>query len=99
MRPHRVIGIVSEPMIRAERLFGDLDGCDICSANGTWVACVLGIHVEGNEAWVQLSLVGEAPCSLVVHLHSGATSREAIGAISVWLDCPPIDRSTILEVR
>lgn len=99
MRPvDRVAGIPSEAVTRAESLFGELDGCDIHSGSGYWVACVLGIHVDRDEAWIQLSLVGETPCSLVVHLLPATTGRQAIGAITLWLDCPPINRLAILEV-
>ena len=99
MRPvDRVAGIPSEAMTRAESLFGELDGCDIRSRTGYWVACVLGIHVDRDQAWIQLSLAGEAPCSLVVHLSPATTVRQAIGEISVWLDCPPRHRPPILEV-
>jgi hypothetical protein len=94
----RVAGIPSEQLTRAESLFGELDGCDIHSGIGDFVACVLGIHVDRNEAWIQLSLVGVHPCSLVVHLLPAATGRETIGAISLWLDRAPIDRPAILEV-
>jgi hypothetical protein len=94
----RVAAIPSEPLTRAESLFGELDGCDIHSGTGYWVACVLGIHVEQNEAWIQLSLVGVPSCSLVVHLLPAATGRQTIGAIGLWLDRAPVDRPAILEV-
>ena len=95
---HRLVGIPSESATRAESLFGELDGCDIRGGTGDWVACVLGIHVDRDEAWIQLSLAGETPCSLVVHLLPAATGRQAIGAIGSWLDCRPFDRPGILEV-
>jgi hypothetical protein len=99
MRPvDRVAGISPEPLTRAEHLFGELDGCEIHSAAGQWVAAVLGIHVDRNEAWIQLSLDGDPPCSLVVHLLPAATGRQTIGAISLWLDRAPLDRPAILEV-
>jgi len=94
----RMTGSPSEPLTRAEALFAELDGCDIRSGLGYWVACVLGIHVDRDEAWIQLSLVGETHCSLVVHLLAAATGQQALGAIKSWLDCPPLTRPAILEV-
>jgi hypothetical protein len=93
-----VAGSSSEPLTRAESLFAELDGCDIRSGSKYWVARVLGIHLDRGETWIQLSLVGETSCSLVVHLLAGTTGHQAVGAISLWLECAPIERPAMLEV-
>jgi hypothetical protein len=92
-------GVVSQTPTRADVLFAELDGRDIALGSSHWLACVQGIHTERDEAWVQLSLVGKAPCSVVVHLLPSTTAREAIVAIASWLDSRNGERSRILEVN
>jgi hypothetical protein len=92
----RQINIPSERLTRAEHLFAELDGYDIRSGTSRWLACVLGIHTERDETWVQLSLVGPSPCSVVVHLLPRTTARDAIDAITSWLASP--DRPRIVQV-
>jgi hypothetical protein len=81
---------------RAERLFAELDGLDIRSAASRWFACVHGIHTERDEAWVQLSFIGQVPCTVVVHLLPRTTARQAIAAITAWVNSS--DRPRIIEV-
>lgn len=88
----------SKPETRVDTLFEELDGRDIYCGTSHWLTCVLGIHTEGDEAWVQLSLAGESSWSLVVHLLPRATGRQAIAAIDSWLDRRPADRPRIMEV-
>ena len=83
---------------REERLFAELDGRDIYSGTSHWFACVLGIHTTPEEDWVQLSLVGQFPCSLIVHLLPRTTAEQAINAINSWLKSPLDDRPRIVDV-
>jgi len=84
---------------REERLFAELDGQSIYSGTSHWLACVLGIHTTREEAWIQLSLVGQFPCSLILHLLPRSTAQQAIRAINSWVACPFDDRPRIVDVR
>jgi hypothetical protein len=90
--------MTSHTIAPEERLFAELDGQSIHSGTSHWLACVLGVHTTHEDAWVQLSLVGQFPCSLIVHLAPRTTAQQAIRAINSWLQCPFDDRPRIVDV-
>jgi hypothetical protein len=84
---------------RSERLFRELDGLEIHVETSRHVAYVLGIHVDHDETWVQLSLVGQPSSDLVLHLSSRATICGVAAALGAWLIIPPFDRPYVVGVQ
>ena len=64
----------------ADRWFQTLDHRQIDVGTHRWTARVVGIHTEGNEAWIQLA-TGRQDRNLVLHLSSWTTIDQVVAAI------------------
>lgn len=98
LQPLATIGRSTAPT-RSELLFRELDGFEIHVGTARHVAYVLGIHVDHDQAWVQLSLVGQSSSDLVLHLSSSATMRGVAAALRAWLIATPSDRPYVVDVQ
>ena len=83
--------------MRADALFQELDGRELRTGFSRWRASVLGIHMDGDDAWIQLSLVGPSNCSVVLHLLPTAAISGAIDALTSWLARAAPDRPRVVE--
>ena len=98
MAPSATVGC-STPFTRAESLFRELDGCEIHVGTSRHVAYVFDFHVDDDEAWVQLLLVGQPSSELVLHLSSGATMCGVVAALRAWLMTRPSNRLHVVNVQ
>ena len=70
---------------RADALIEALDGRHFLSEGSHWRAWVLGVHMDGDDAWVQLSLVGPVECTVVLHVLPTVEIDQATLAVHSWL--------------
>lgn len=80
---------VSRELTAADYLFIRLDRQRVVGRAITWVIEILGIVVEGRDAWVQMAPAGHPSRSVVVRMSSleGAADR-ALSALRTWSDTP-----------
>jgi hypothetical protein len=94
--------VVPRELTAADRLFLGLDRQRVVGRAITWVVEILGIVVEGREAWVQVAPAGYPSRSVVVRVSSsleGAAER-ALSALKAWSD-DPVDhrRPRVVDAR
>jgi hypothetical protein len=70
-----------EPPSLADRWFHTLDLRRISVGKRQWTARVTGIHLDGEEAWIQIAAGRQQDRSLVLHLSSWTTVDEAMTAM------------------
>ena len=73
----------------SDLLFIRLDRQRVVGRAITWVTEILGIFVEGRDAWVQVAPAGHPSRSVVVRMspREGAVER-ALSALRAWSDTP-----------
>ncbi|NOT25186.1 MAG: hypothetical protein HOP16_03690 [Acidobacteria bacterium] len=64
----------------ADRWFETLDHRQIDVGSRRWTARVVGIHTEGNEAWIQIA-TGREDRNLVLHLSGWTTIDQVVAAM------------------
>lgn len=69
----------------ADRWFQTLDHRQIDTGSHRWTARVVGIHTEGNEAWIQIA-TGRQDRDLVLHLSSWTTIDQVMAAMKTRPD-------------
>jgi hypothetical protein len=82
----------------ADRLFAELDNRAVNSAPYAWIAQVLGVHMIGTEAWVQVGSASEPLCSVMLHLSPHATADQALAALRAWSGTPLAERDSVVHV-
>jgi hypothetical protein len=70
-------------------LFGALDGQDFVAAGEHWRVEVFSVVEEATHVWIQLRLVGRLSRLLTLCLSRKADVREALEAVTTWLDGRP----------
>ena len=83
---------------RADALIEALDGRAFLSGGANWRAWVLGVHMDGDDAWVQLSLVGPVESSVVLHVLPTVEIDQATLAVHSWLGSASAIRPRVIEV-
>jgi hypothetical protein len=82
----------------AERLFSALDGRDLLVRGQAWHLEVYGICEEAGRRWIQLAIDGPHHYMLTVALAARAGGRQAVKALTAWLEQPSEDHA-ILNVN
>ena len=60
---------------------------------------MIGVHMAGDNAWVQLALVGRVNYDVVLHLRPTVPIRGATAAVTFWLKQASHGRQSGLEIR
>jgi hypothetical protein len=68
---------------RIDQLISTLDRQRIGEGSTSWVAEVLGVHVDGQDLWVQIAPAHAVAESIVLRLSAWATPQHAIAALAV----------------
>ena len=68
---------------RIDQLISTLDRQRIGEGATSWVTQVLGVHVDGQELWVQIAPDNDLSESVVLRLSAWATPQHAIAALAV----------------
>lgn len=58
------------------RIYRALEGLEIGEGPNHWIACVAGVHVDGNDAWVQVTKDGDDATAFVVRVPADATETD-----------------------
>ena len=82
----------------ADRLFAKLDNREIKGAPYEWTAQVLGVHMVGSDAWVQVASASEPSCAVLLHLSPRATADHALAALQAWSETPVAKRDSTVHV-
>jgi hypothetical protein len=82
----------------ADRLFAELDHRAIEGVSYSWVAQVLGVHMVGSEAWVQVASAHDPLCNVMLHLSPRATADHALAALQAWSVAPAAERNGVVHV-
>jgi hypothetical protein len=69
------------PQNLADRWFHTLDHRQINVGRRRWTARVIGIHLEGTEAWIQIAAGRAQQPSLVLHLSGWTTIDQVMAAM------------------
>jgi hypothetical protein len=72
----------------ADLLFSRLDKQRIRGKAATWMTEILGVFVEGREAWVQVAAAGHPTSSIVVRMSLQSGVDRVIAALKAWSDFP-----------
>jgi len=67
---------------RVEQIVTALDGRRFNQGADSWVADIVGVHVTGEELWVQVARRDYSGDSIVLHLSRWATAHHAVAALS-----------------
>jgi len=65
----------------ADRWFQTLDHRQIDVGTRRWTARVMGIHLEGQEAWIQIAAGRAQEKNLVLHLSGWTTVDQVVAAM------------------
>jgi hypothetical protein len=79
VRPSSDKGSYSQDL--ADRWFQTLDHRQIDVGKRRWTARVMGIHLDGREAWIQIAAGRAQERSLVLHLSGWTTIDQVIAAM------------------
>ncbi len=72
-----------------DRWYRALDYRRITVGTRCWLVLVTGIHVHGNNLWIQISHADNPDESLVLHVKRETSIDSAIAAVCAWA---PLDR-------
>jgi hypothetical protein len=90
MKPSRLnpIHTSRRALSTADLLFSRLDKQRIRGRAATWMTEILGVFVEGREAWVQVAAAGHPTTSIVVRMSLQSSVDRVIAALKAWSDFP-----------
>jgi len=80
-------------------LFAGLDRRRIPARTLTWITEILGIFVEGSEAWVQVAQEGRPARSVLLRMSPRGSVERALTALEAWTDFPHEKRPTVIDAR
>jgi hypothetical protein len=80
-----------------DRLFHELDNRRIGIGSESWVAQVFGIHLIGEEGWLQIASREEPWRSVVVHVRPETTAGHVALALARWAECTADDRPFLID--
>jgi hypothetical protein len=83
---------------REDALFAELDHRKIGRGATSWTVEVYGIHVEKNQAWIQVAPSRDAASSVLLHIPASCSSNHALAALEAWGQESPETRSRVIEV-
>lgn len=73
------------PPSHADDLFAELDHRRIGEGAASWLTEVAAIHMERQEAWVQVAPVGQSSRSVILHLSTQVTAKHALATLAkLW---------------
>ena len=73
------------PASPADDLFAELDHRQIGEGAVSWLTEVAAIHMERQEAWVQVAPVGQSSRSVILHLSTQVTAKHALATLAkLW---------------
>ena len=72
-----------------DRWYRALDYRRITVGTQYWLALVSGIHVHGNNLWIQISRADNSDESLVLHVSRETSIDSAIAAVRAWAPLDP----------
>jgi hypothetical protein len=76
-------------LLSLEDLYRELDGALARHGGVAWRLRILGIHLVGDERWIQVSAAaGGTRHDLVLHMSQGSRGDDAIASIETWLAHP-----------
>ena len=81
MEPVRPIGEDGGGQNLADRWFQTLDHRQIDIGARRWTARVMGIHLDGHEAWIQIATGRAQEKNLVLHLSGWTTMDQVVAAM------------------
>jgi hypothetical protein len=80
-------------------LFARLDRQRIPGRTFTWITEILGIFVEGSEAWVQVASEGRPSTSVLLRMSPRGSIARALTALEAWTDFPRENRPSVIDAR
>ena len=80
-------------------LFTRLDRQRVTGRAVTWMTEILGVFVEGTEAWVQIARAGHPATSVLVRVSPKDGVDRVIAALRAWTDFPLDNRPAVLDLR
>jgi hypothetical protein len=73
------------PASPADDLFAALDHRQIGEGAVSWLTEVAAIHMERQEAWVQVAPVGQSSRRVILHLSRQVTAKHALATLAkLW---------------
>jgi hypothetical protein len=82
----------------ADMLFARLDSQRISGDAATWITEVLGIFVDGSDAWIQVARAGHPLTNVVLRMSLRGNIERALTALKIWTDFPLESRPLVVEV-
>jgi hypothetical protein len=80
-------------------LFARLDRQRIPGRSFTWITEILGIFVEGSEAWVHVAPEGRPSTSVLLRMSLRGSIERALRALKAWTDFPLEKRTSVIDAR
>ena len=80
-------------------LFAGLDRRRIPGRTFTWITEILGIFVEGSEAWVQVAPEGRPSRSVLLRMSPRGSIERALSALEAWTDFTSERRPPVIDAR
>lgn len=82
-----------------DRLYQALDGLPLRASHDWWHVRLYSVMDEGDERWIQASLIGEPSYSVLLHLRPGCDATDSVRCIQEWLRRSAAWRRRVIEVR
>jgi hypothetical protein len=83
---------------REDALFTELDHRRVGNGPDSWIVEIYGIHVEKNQAWIQIAPSTDASSSVLLHIPASCSAHHALAALEAWAEEPRETRSRVIEV-